>query len=293
MTKFCRRGDLKMLLRVEGTWTPLFYECFGVFLRCGRGKKGIHPHCGTPLFSVCRLTPRSQSKKPWVYTIFLGKQGKRVYTIGPERRVFTIQPETPAKKKRRVSTVVVYVFIFPAWPLQGRDSSGPNQHKCRGHFGVCMCSLERLSDGFVGPHVVVVSRTLSQSSAKLRPFARFASEFRFCNHSRLGSFFLLCPPLWHEQQETKEGETQGRGPEKTREKNLWNTVWWTPCVLLPSLSIYLYACVYIYMPTSRAFAYLFCGLEATRTHTGTWPLLAYKIPPIDYRALGPDIRPNP
>ena len=47
-----------------------------------------------------------------VYTVFLGKQGKRVYTIGPERRVYTIEPQTQKKKKRRVSTVVVYTFFF-------------------------------------------------------------------------------------------------------------------------------------------------------------------------------------
>ena len=48
-----------------------------------------------------------------VYTIVLGKQGKRIYTIGPERRVYTIEPQTLKKKKRRVSTVVVYTFFFP------------------------------------------------------------------------------------------------------------------------------------------------------------------------------------
>ena len=48
-----------------------------------------------------------------VYTIFLGKQGKRVYTIGPERRVYTIEPQTRKKKKRWVSTVVVYAFFSP------------------------------------------------------------------------------------------------------------------------------------------------------------------------------------
>ena len=34
-----------------------------------------------------------------MYTIFLGKQGKRVYTIGPERRVYTIEPQTQKNKK--------------------------------------------------------------------------------------------------------------------------------------------------------------------------------------------------
>ena len=34
-----------------------------------------------------------------VYTIFLGKQGKRVYTIAPERRVYTIEASDPEKQK--------------------------------------------------------------------------------------------------------------------------------------------------------------------------------------------------
>ena len=55
-----------------------------------------------------------RGKNAMVYTIFLRKQGKRVYTIGPERRVYTIEPQTRKKKKRRVSTVVVYTFFFPA-----------------------------------------------------------------------------------------------------------------------------------------------------------------------------------
>ena len=78
-----------------------------------RGKKSIHHHRGTPLFSVCRLTPRSQSKKSYGAYHFPGKTRKRVYTIGPERRVYTIEPQTRKKKNRRVSTVVVYTFFFP------------------------------------------------------------------------------------------------------------------------------------------------------------------------------------
>ena len=78
-----------------------------------QGKKSIHHHRGTPLFSVCRPTP----KKAMVYTIFLGKQGKRVYTIGPERRVYTTRPQTQKKEKKRASMVVVYTFFFPAIDL--------------------------------------------------------------------------------------------------------------------------------------------------------------------------------
>ena len=82
---------------------------FGAPLR----KKSMH-HRGTPPFSVRRPTPRSQSKKPMVYNIFLGKQRKRVYTIGRERRVYTIEASDTEKEKWRVSTVVVYTFLFPA-----------------------------------------------------------------------------------------------------------------------------------------------------------------------------------
>ena len=50
-------------------------------------KEHIH-HRGTPPLSVCHPTLRSQSKTAMVYTIFLGKQGKRVYTplVRKERR---------------------------------------------------------------------------------------------------------------------------------------------------------------------------------------------------------------
>ena len=55
----------------------------------------------------------TEQKKTMVYTVFLEKQGKKVYTIGPERRVYIIEPQTPKKKKRRVSTMVVYTFFSP------------------------------------------------------------------------------------------------------------------------------------------------------------------------------------
>ena len=35
-----------------------------------------------------------------MYTIFLGKQVKMVYTIGPERRVYTIEASDPEKEKK-------------------------------------------------------------------------------------------------------------------------------------------------------------------------------------------------
>ena len=54
----------------------------------------------TPLFLVCCPTPRSQSKNNYGVYFFLGKQGKRVYTIGPERRVHTIEASDPGKEKK-------------------------------------------------------------------------------------------------------------------------------------------------------------------------------------------------
>ena len=76
-------------------------------------KKSIHHHRGTPPFPVCRPTPRSQSKKEAVvYTLLLGKQGKRVYTIGPERRVYTIEASDPEKEKKEgFHSGGVYFFL--------------------------------------------------------------------------------------------------------------------------------------------------------------------------------------
>ena len=46
-----------------------------------------------------------------VYTIFLEKQGERVYTIGPERRVYTIEPQTQKKKKEGLHGGGVHFFL--------------------------------------------------------------------------------------------------------------------------------------------------------------------------------------
>ena len=86
-----------------------------------RGKK-VYTTTAGPLFSRSVARPRAhRAKKAMVSTIFLGKQGKRVYTIGPERRAYTIEPQTREKKKRRVSTVVVYTLFFPAKCLFFQD----------------------------------------------------------------------------------------------------------------------------------------------------------------------------
>ena len=79
-------------------------------------KKKVYTATAGPLFSRSVARPRGhRAKKAMVYTIFLEKQGKRVYTVGPERRIYTIEPQTRKKKKRGVSTVVVYTFFFPVY----------------------------------------------------------------------------------------------------------------------------------------------------------------------------------
>ena len=64
-----------------------------------QGKKRVYTTTVAPLLSRSVARPRGhRAKKAIVYTIFLEKQGKRVYTIGPERRVYSIEPQTPKKK---------------------------------------------------------------------------------------------------------------------------------------------------------------------------------------------------
>ena len=74
-------------------------------------EKGVYTTTVAPLLSrsVARLRGH-RANQATVYTIFLGKLGKRVHNIGPERRVYTIEASDPEKEKWRVSTVVVYTF---------------------------------------------------------------------------------------------------------------------------------------------------------------------------------------
>ena len=63
-------------------------------------EKRVYTTTAGPLFSPSVARPRGhRAKEAMVYPIFLGNQGKRVYTIGPERRVYTIEPQTRKKKK--------------------------------------------------------------------------------------------------------------------------------------------------------------------------------------------------
>ena len=79
-----------------------------------RGKKSIHHHRGTPPFSVCRPTPRSQSKKSYGVYHFPGKTREKGIHHRSGKKGIHHRTSDPEKEKRRVSTVVVYLFFFPA-----------------------------------------------------------------------------------------------------------------------------------------------------------------------------------
>ena len=77
------------------------------------GKKSIHHHRGTPLFSVCLPTLRSQSKKSYGVYHFPGKTREKGLHHRSGKKGKHHRASDPEKKKRRVSTVVVYPFFFP------------------------------------------------------------------------------------------------------------------------------------------------------------------------------------
>ena len=70
-----------------------------------RTKKSIHHYRGTP-----KVTEQT---KLWCIPFFWDKR-KRVYTMGPESRVYTIEHQTRKKKKRRVSW---WCILFLPCPL--------------------------------------------------------------------------------------------------------------------------------------------------------------------------------
>ena len=64
----------------------------------GPEKKEYTPPPVASLLSRSVARPRGhRAKKALVYTISLGKRGKRVYVIGAERRVYTIEASDPEK----------------------------------------------------------------------------------------------------------------------------------------------------------------------------------------------------
>ena len=69
------------------------------------GEKRVYTTTVAPLLFRPVARPRGHRAKKAVV---------RAYTIGPDKRVYTIEPQTPKKEKKRVSTVVVYTCFFPA-----------------------------------------------------------------------------------------------------------------------------------------------------------------------------------
>ena len=136
-----------------------------------------------------RRAPYTEQKKAMVFTIFLGKQGKRVYAIGLERRVYTIEPQTRKKRKKggfpqwwcilssSLSTVVadlvaqcspqpVHLYMWEKrapighgvnWLLQSLDGCLCFQVRCCDT--TCRLALASLSS---------LHRTLHDSSSKFR-----------------------------------------------------------------------------------------------------------------------------
>ena len=90
-----------------------FFAGSGGFRNKSREKRVYATTVG-PLFSRSVARPRGHSKKSYGVCPFPGKQGKRVYTIGPERRVYTIEPQTQKKKKKGGSPPWWCIFFpFP------------------------------------------------------------------------------------------------------------------------------------------------------------------------------------
>ena len=58
-------------------------------------------------------------KNVMVYANALGKQGTRVYTIGPERRVYTIETSDPEKKNKKGFYGGGEYFSLPCWTRCG------------------------------------------------------------------------------------------------------------------------------------------------------------------------------
>ena len=95
----------------------VFFSCLKL---CHSGEKEYTPPPWHPSFlGLSCPTLTSQSKKSYgVYLIFLGKQGKRVYTRGPERRVYTIEASDPEKEKKEgFHGGGVYFFLPCHWPF--------------------------------------------------------------------------------------------------------------------------------------------------------------------------------
>ena len=90
-----------LLLLGEGgvTWQ---LSLFGVVyvLASHRGKKSIRHHRGTPLFSVCRPTPRSQSEKSYGVYLFRWKTREKGIHHKSEKKCIHHRTSDPEKEKK-------------------------------------------------------------------------------------------------------------------------------------------------------------------------------------------------
>ena len=80
-------------------------------LKKNRGKKSIHHHCGTPFFSVCRPTPRSQSKKRYGAYHFLGETREKGIHHRSGKKGIHHEASDPEKKKQGFHGGGVYFFL--------------------------------------------------------------------------------------------------------------------------------------------------------------------------------------
>ena len=83
------------------------------------GRKSIYHHRGTPPFSVCRPTPRSQNKIIYGVCHFPGKTREKGIHSWSGKKDIHHRGLRLEKEKRRVSTVVVSTFSsLNSLPLQ-------------------------------------------------------------------------------------------------------------------------------------------------------------------------------
>ena len=92
-----------------------------LFFQAQQGKKKYTVYTTTvgPLFSRSVARPRGhRAKKAMVYTNFLGNKGKGIHHRSGKRGIHH-RASDPEKEKRRVCTVVVYIFL-PCAAKQGK-----------------------------------------------------------------------------------------------------------------------------------------------------------------------------
>ena len=104
------------------------------------GKKEYIPPPWRPSFLSLSPDPEvTEQKKNFVLNHFIGKQGERVYTIGLERRVYTIEASDPEKEEKEhfhyvrffLACGVLAAFENAKWPM----SSFPTASGCGNCLG--------------------------------------------------------------------------------------------------------------------------------------------------------------